>query len=100
MIINPFNGAIEMAKVFDTNQSCDELDRCITKIHNEIPKGYIIIAACRDDCEKKLSKNARLWFTSMGSKDIWKIGYRYGFAFIGINRSGANKACCEKVAMS
>ena len=49
-----------------------------------IPVGYIVVAACMDDCAANLSHTARQWFADMGSKEIENLRYRQGFAFIGI----------------
>lgn len=45
--------------------------------------GYIIVAACKDDCARKLSDKAKKFFSKMGSRTIKKLKYRQGFAFIG-----------------
>ena len=31
-----------------------------------------------------LSQKSKQWFADMGSKSIWKLGYRQGFSFIGV----------------
>ena len=49
VVINPFNGILEWAIVFDTCTSSEDLDCFIT---NDIPEGYIVVAACMDDCTK------------------------------------------------
>lgn len=46
-------------------------------------KGYIIIAACKDECVTNLSEPVQGWFQRMGSKDIFKVQYRHSYAFIG-----------------
>ena len=43
------------------------------------------MAACKDDCSHNLSITAKLWFANMGSTEIWHVGYREGFAFIGVS---------------
>ena len=53
VVINPANGKTRFTRVFDTYKSSDELDKFITL--NAIPLGYIIIAACKDDCVTNLS---------------------------------------------
>ena len=57
--------------------------------------GYGFVAVCEDDCVTALSEPCKQWFADMGSKEIWKLTYRNGFAFIGV--SGRNE-CNEKVA--
>ena len=48
------------------------------------PKGYLVLAACKDECSTNLSLKAKEWFKSMGSTDIEVVGYRCGYAFIGV----------------
>ncbi len=43
------------------------------------------MAACKDECISKMSDQGKLWFANMGSKEIWKLKFREGFAFIGIS---------------
>ena len=81
VIINPKSGQVESAKVFDTYKTSAALDELI---RGGIPFGSIVVAACKDDCATNLSKYAKSWFAKMGSKEIWKLGYRQGFAFIGV----------------
>ena len=50
---------IEIAKVFDTYKSSDELDKFID---SGIPKGSIVVASCMDDCVSNLSSKAKNWF--------------------------------------
>lgn len=59
-------------------------------IAHGIPEGHIVIAACKDDCILHMSDECRDWFRALGSKAIDRIGYRCGFAFIGV--AGRNQA--------
>lgn len=59
VIINPENGNIEFAEVFDTHETSDNLNQLIASI---IPRGQIVVAAVRDDAFAKLSVFARSWF--------------------------------------
>ena len=68
--------------VFDTYESSDKFNEFISK---EVPDGHIVVAACKDDCVKNLSTEGKNWFTKLGSKEIWDLQYRHGFAFIGIS---------------
>lgn len=52
VVINPLNGDIEFAKVFDTSKSSKEFDEFVTSGCKE---GYIIVATCEDDCTRQLS---------------------------------------------
>ena len=74
------------------------LDKCIDQ--GDIPDGHIVVAACKDDCVTKLSEKGKLWFENMGSKDILKLKYRCGFAFIGIFGGKSSKKPIEIVSKS
>ena len=82
VIINPSNGKVSAARVFDTYKTSEKLDSFIL---NCVPKNYIVVAACKDECVSKLSLAAMQWFIGMGSQEIKKLGHRQGYAFIGIN---------------
>ena len=90
VVINPRNCKVETAKVFDTYNSSFEFDKLIL---DEIPQGHILIAACQDDCITKLSYDAKTWFTSMSSREILRLKYREGFAFI---HTVGKMSCNEK----
>ena len=47
VIFNPFEGLIESAKVFDTYKRSAAFDDFIGA---QIPQGYIVVAACMDEC--------------------------------------------------
>ena len=72
VLVNPDNGDVEFAKVFDTDQSSELFDELIAK-ENAIPDGYIIVAAGRDDCVAQLSEASKEWFRSIGSKEIFDL---------------------------
>lgn len=82
VVINPTNGKVETAKVFDTYKKADGFDSFITK---HIPEGHIVVAACKDECTTSLSQSGKQWFANMGSKEIWNLGYRCAFAFVGVS---------------
>lgn len=92
-MVNPTNGKVELAKAFDTYKSSDELDGFIL---SGCSKGYILAAACKDDCFTSLSYEGSKFFGEMGSKFMWKLGYRKGFAFIGISGKIENAVVNEK----
>ena len=52
VIINNISGHIEMQEIFDTYKFSNGFDRFIA---NPIPEGYIIVAACKDECVSALS---------------------------------------------
>ena len=82
VVINPSTGKVESANIFDTYKSSFGLDAFIGK---GVPDGYIVCAACKDECTMKLSHNCKKWFASMGSREIFNVRYRQSFAFIGVS---------------
>jgi len=40
------------------------------------PAGTVFLVACRDECTRYLSSEAKDFFGSMGSKEILKLGNR------------------------
>lgn len=56
IVVNPDNGKVEMATAFDTYKTSYVFDAFIAKA---MPDGYIVIAACKDDCVTKLSETAK-----------------------------------------
>ena len=82
-MISPANGEVCWAVVFDTYKSSDGLNEFILNELKSVPDGYIVIAACKDECSTNMSVHARILFTDMGSQEIWKIERRQGYVFIG-----------------
>lgn len=55
VLLNGKTGKMETIECFDTSDKkmeCEELDAFI---ESEIPNGFIVIAACKDDCVSGLS---------------------------------------------
>lgn len=63
-LINPYNGYLKTCYIFDTFASSDEFHEFID---NYVPMGFIVVAACKDDCVTSLSQKAKKWFSDMGS---------------------------------
>lgn len=82
-VIRPSDGQVVSAKAFDTSASSTGLEDFISNA--EIPEGYIIAAACMDDCASNLSETAKVWFANMGSTEILKLEPRQPYAFIGVS---------------
>ena len=80
VIIDPKTGQVEAAKAFDTYETSLELDKFIS---NSIPDGRIVVAACKDDCTRRLSEKGFEFLEGLGSQEIRKLTYRDGFALIG-----------------
>lgn len=59
VVINPKDGEVDFAKVFDTYKSGDSFDKFIDE---GVKEGFIIVAACKDDCVTNLSNEACEWF--------------------------------------
>ena len=81
VLINNTNGIVEAAKSFDTYEHSRVINAFIT---NDIPDGWIVCAACKDECIMNLSKKAKDWLVKMGSKEIYQTRQGCGFAFIGV----------------
>lgn len=82
VLINPETKKVEWSKVFDTYAKAEGFDYFVGNV--EIPGGFIVAAACKDDCASHLSDVGKSWFRFMGSKEIDHLEYRQGFAFVGI----------------
>lgn len=54
VIINPIDGKVVFAQAFDTCKSSSAFELFTEK---DIPPGYIVVAACEDDCVLNLSEN-------------------------------------------
>ena len=74
VVLDGASGEVESAKIFDTYRTSVSIDNFIKE--TSLPDGHVVVAACRDDCAKGLSENAKQWFSDMGSKEIWKLAYR------------------------
>lgn len=82
-MLDPDDFKVEYAQCFDTYKSSSEFNQFIKRVQC-IPDGYIMIAACQDDCVTNLSEEAIEWFESMGSDEISELAYRQSFVFIGV----------------
>lgn len=65
VLVNPENGKVEWTKVFDTYEKPEGFDYFCANVH--IPHGFIVVAACKDECTSNLSAFGRSWFKFMGS---------------------------------
>ena len=84
-IIDPKNGRVEFARVFDTYETSDGFDEFLEAEKDMIKEGHIVIAACKDECRFLLSEDpAKKWFQDMGSEEIRNFKWVNGFVFIGI----------------
>ena len=82
VVIDPTNGRRTAAQAFDTYRSSASFHEFLD--YYRIPYGHIVVAACKDDCVSKLSYRARRFFAEMGSVELPNLGYRTGWAFIGV----------------
>ena len=71
VIINPNNGKVETAKVFDTYESSEDFDEFCQ--NSGIPDGHIVVAACKEECVINLSEQAMDWFEDLGSTAMRKV---------------------------
>ena len=81
VIINSLDGKVELSQVFDTYKTSKgfyELPEYGRTLLQELPEGHIVCVACQDDCVSNLCFEFKQWFGSMGSQEIWELGYRCG----------------------
>lgn len=81
VIIDPSNYKLVAAKIFDTYKSSNAFEEFISGDH--LREGFVVVAACKDECTANLSPVVKKWFTDMGSTKIEDLRYRSSFAFIG-----------------
>ena len=79
--INPEDGHVEWALAFDTYKGMDHMDAFLGETIDKksglyIKNGWVIAAACKDECTKSLHTRAKIWFTCMGSAEIQSLTYR------------------------
>ena len=55
VLVNPLNGNVEWARVFDTYKD----DKAFDEFTKMVPDGTIVIAACKDDCVTQLSEEGK-----------------------------------------
>jgi hypothetical protein len=81
--LNQRNHKVILAKAYDTYASEQASDDMLRDLKG-LRRGSIIIAAVRDEASKNLSKEARAFFAKLGSKEAPQLGYREGWAFLGV----------------
>ena len=74
VVINPYAGHVEIAKVFDTYKSDEGLVEFMKTSH--IPNGFIVATACKDECTVGMRFPTRQWFINMGSEEMWNVQWR------------------------
>lgn len=92
VLIDPFKASIVHSEVFDTYISSENFNKFILR---EIPNGFIVVAACKDDCMTGLSIKAKEWFVKLGSEQIYDLKYQHAFTFIGVK--GYTQKTSEKL---
>ena len=73
VVVDPADGQVKTAKVFDTYEYSDGFDEFIKA---DIPDGDIIVAACMDDCISNMSEAGKEWLSNLGSEEIDNLEYR------------------------
>ena len=79
VVINSLTGAVVTARVFDSHHSGRAL-RDYVEAAKKLPDGHIVVVACKDDCVSSLPAAAELWLAELGSKEVWKLAWRQGYA--------------------
>ena len=83
VIINSNTGQVESAKAYESFKNFYKFEEFVDKITKKMPKGHIAVAAIKNDIHKKLYAIGRNFFQTLGSDEIWDMGYREAFCFIG-----------------
>jgi len=77
------NHDILLSRSYDTFANDNASDDLVADLKG-IRRGSIIIAAVKDEASKKLNDDVKAIFSKWGSKEINSLGYRDGWAFIGV----------------
>ena len=67
-VINPHDGSVVRAQAFDTYKTSTAFETFISS--GGVPDGFVVAAACKDDCMTRLSNVCRRWFNAMGSVEV------------------------------
>jgi hypothetical protein len=81
--LNAKNHEVLLAKSYDTYAN-DNASADLVADMRGIRRGSIIIAAVKDEASNKLQPEAKELFSKMGSAEINQLGFREGWAFIGV----------------
>lgn len=81
--LNARNHEILLAKSYDTYANDNASGDLVADLKG-IRRGSIIIAAVKDEASKKLNDDVKALFNRMGSKEVNSLGFREGWAFIGV----------------
>jgi len=66
-------GEITHKRAFDTFMRSNRIE----SFRKQVPRGSIVAVAVRDEGTRKLNKKMKWWFKQLlGSKEIFKLGYR------------------------
>jgi len=81
--LEPFKHEIILNEVYDTFGDSNASKKFV-KHFKKLPTGAIVVIGVKDDASKKLSGDAKAVIAALGSSEIENLGFRQGFAFIGV----------------
>lgn len=81
--LDPFKHEVIGNVSYDTYGDAKAAKRFV-KDFKKLPAGAVVVIGVRDEASKRLSGEAKDVIKAMGSKEIVNLGFRQGFAFIGV----------------
>jgi phosphotransferase system HPr-like phosphotransfer protein len=81
--LDPFKHELLLNSAYDTYGDAKASGRFV-KDFKKLPKGAVIVIGVKDDASKRLSGEAKEVIKSLGSEEILNLGFKQGFAFIGV----------------
>lgn len=81
--LDPFKHTVLQNEFYDTYAD-SKASKKFVKDFKRLPKGSVVIIAAKDESSKLLNGEAKAVVQSMGSTEIVNLGFRQGFAFIGV----------------
>jgi len=81
--LEPFKHEIVLNESYDTFGDSNASKKFV-KQFKKLPTGAVVIIGVKDEASKKLSGDAKAVIAALGSSEIESLGFRQGFAFIGV----------------
>ena len=82
VVIDPIDGTVKLAKVFDTFESSEDLSSYLFGPSSPTA-GSIVVATCKNECWRRFSDSCKRWFKKMGSTEIDNVEHKQAYVFIG-----------------
>lgn len=81
--LEPFKHELILNQSYDTFGDAKASAKFV-KDFKKLPKASVIIIGVKDEASKRLSGEAKEVIKALGSEEIVNLGFRQGFAFIGV----------------